>query len=66
MSYRRPRKTEILRRIDAVRNLFAPRPVAAYSDDATAEALIATAGHDPEYWFDTEHIRAAWKLLTSK
>ena len=51
--------------IEAVRNLFAPRPVLEYSDDAIAEALVTTAGHDAEYWFKAEHIHAAYEHLRS-
>jgi hypothetical protein len=66
MSNARPRKTEVLNMIASLRELFAPCCLDNHADDAVAEALIATAGHDPEWWFCPDHIRAAYKRLVSK
>ncbi len=52
--------------MEQLRCLFHPRPIQKYSDDAIANALIATAGHDSEWWFSHEHINYAWRRLTAR
>ena len=59
-------KARILRMMGTVRPLFrAFEGARNYSDDAIADALVATARADPESWFGEEHIRAAYDYLLS-
>jgi len=59
-------KGRVLGIMGRVRPLFRDLcEVSSYSDDAIADALLATARGDPEWWFGAEHIRAAYLHLLS-
>ena len=59
-------KAQVLGILGTVRPLFRDLcEVSKYSDDAIADALVATARADPETWFQEEHIRAARDYLLS-